>query len=365
MRRFLNKILVVIFFIIIFFQILSYLSIYLSPSKYYLFAFFGLAYPFIFFLGFVFAIYWFIRKRYKLLYVWLFIFFVGFSFFTDFFQFDNFFKTKSENKKSFKILSYNVKQFGLYDWKNNKKIRNKIFNIIKNENADIICLQEFYYDITKKFKTLDTLIEFQKAKNYYVADANVKRNAFHFGLITLSRFPIINSGKIKYPDSRNFTIFSDLLINNDTVRVFNNHLQSIKFAEDDYKFIDSLNLSINKKEISGAKNIFNRLKIAFKKRALQVDKLSKKIKNSPYKVIVCGDFNDTPISYTYHKIISNNLLDAFCESGVGISNTYSGKFPSFRIDYILYSKQLYSFNYKVIKKEYSDHYPISCKFIIK
>ncbi len=364
MKRFLHKILIIIFFTIILFQVLSYISIYINPTKFYILAFFGLAYPFILIAGTLFAIYWLIRKRYKLLYLWLFVFFIGFSFFTDFLQFDNFLKPTPDNKNSFKLLSYNVKQFDLYNWKNNKKTRNKMFKLIKNEDADIICLQEFYYDITKNFKTLDTLVKFQKAKNYYVADAIVKRKVFHFGLITFSKFPIINSGEIRYKNSRNFTIFTDVLINNDTIRIFNNHLQSIKFGHEDYTFIDSLKLHINKKEFSGARNIFHRLKIAFKKRAYQANKLSKAIKKSPYKVIVCGDFNDTPISYVYHTI-SKNLKDAFCESGAGISSTYIGKFPSFRIDYILHSNNMQSFDYKKINKKYSDHKPISCKFIIK
>jgi len=365
MKRFLHKILVIIFFTIILFQVLSYLSVYVNPSKFYLLAFFGLAYPFILTTGIVFAIYWLIRKRYKLLYLWLFIFLIGFSFFTDFIQFDNFLKSSPDNKNSFKLLSYNVKQFDLYNWKNNKKTRNKMFKLIENEDADIICLQEFYYDITQNFRTLDTIVKFQKAKNYYVSDAVVKRNAFHFGLITFSKYPIIKSGEIKYKNTHNFTIFTDIVINNDTIRIFNNHLQSIKFGHQDYTFIDSLNLSINKNEISGAKNIFRLLKTAFQKRAHQANKLSKKIKKSPYKTIVCGDFNDTPVSYTYHKIMSCGLIDAFCESGFGISSTYVGKFPSFRIDYILHSKDIQSFDYKKINKKYSDHNPISCKFIIK
>lgn len=364
MKRLIHKILVILFVIIILSQLLSYLSVYINPSKYYLFAFFGLAFPFILLAGTIFSIYWLIRKKYKLFYLWAFILILGISHISDFVQIINFSPSISKTDSSFKLLSYNVKQFDLYNWTNNKKTRNKIFDLIKSEDADVICMQEFYYDVNKNFKTLDTLVKFQKAKNYYVADAVVKRNIFHFGLVTFSRFPIINSGEIRYNNTRNFTIFTDLLINNDTIRVFNNHLQSIRFGQQDYTFIDSLKFLINKSEISGAKNVFNRLKIAFKKRASQVDVLTKKIKESPYKVIVCGDFNDTPVSYTYNKVKSDELVDAFCESGFGIDGTYVGKFPSFRIDYIFHSKTLKATEFKTINKKLSDHYPISCKFIL-
>ena len=94
---------------------------------------------------------------------------------------------------------------------------------------------------------------------------------------------------------------------------------------------------------------------------MQVDDVSQHINNSPYPVIVCGDFNDTPVSYTYHQL-SKNLNDAFVESGKGINYTYSGILPVFRIDYILYDDFFKSHDYNVNKIKISDHYPVSCNF---
>ena len=89
--------------------------------------------------------------------------------------------------------------------------------------------------------------------------------------------------------------------------------------------------------------------------------MAEHIKKSKYPVIVCGDFNDTPSSYTYHQIMSRNMLkDAFTESGKGLAQTYNGVFPSFKIDYILYSKQFKSYNFKISKNNLSDHLPVSC-----
>ena len=109
------------------------------------------------------------------------------------------------------------------------------------------------------------------------------------------------------------------------------------------------------------KDISHRLKYAFRKRAHQADVLSDHIHTSPYPVIVCGDFNDTPVSYTYHKI-RGDLVDAFIESGRGIGNTYSGMFPSYRIDYILHSRNLRSGGFETVRVDYSDHFPVSCLF---
>jgi endonuclease/exonuclease/phosphatase family metal-dependent hydrolase len=84
------------------------------------------------------------------------------------------------------------------------------------------------------------------------------------------------------------------------------------------------------------------------------------ILKSPYPVIVCGDFNDSPVSYTYQKI-SANLKDAFLESGTGLGSTYSGRFPSYRIDYILHNPQLSCYQYANPKMGLSDHQPVICK----
>jgi endonuclease/exonuclease/phosphatase family metal-dependent hydrolase len=107
-----------------------------------------------------------------------------------------------------------------------------------------------------------------------------------------------------------------------------------------------------------------KFRIAAQRRARQAEALKKEIEDSPYKVIVCGDFNDTPTSYTY-RTVSSGLKDAFISGGVGMSGTYAGKLPSFRIDYILYDKKFSSANYEVVKEELSDHYPVECFIRLK
>ena len=96
---------------------------------------------------------------------------------------------------------------------------------------------------------------------------------------------------------------------------------------------------------------------AYKLRAIQADTLSSRIKKSPYKVIVCGDFNDTPVSYTYNTV-KGDLIDSFEESGSGIGQSYNGAFPSFRIDYVLHSKDIKSISYSCPKIPLSDHFPV-------
>ena len=86
------------------------------------------------------------------------------------------------------------------------------------------------------------------------------------------------------------------------------------------------------------------------------------MQSSPYPIILCGDFNDTPLSYAYNTI-SANLKDTFKESGKGIGQTFV-KIPALRIDYILHEKKIRSLNYKQHKKKLSDHYAVSCELVI-
>jgi endonuclease/exonuclease/phosphatase family metal-dependent hydrolase len=137
------------------------------------------------------------------------------------------------------------------------------------------------------------------------------------------------------------------------------HLQSIRFQKADYKFIEQVSndTTDTKDEMEKSKTILRRLKRAFVKRAVQADAIAAHIKNCKYKVIVCGDFNDTPASYVYNTV-RGDLKDAFIESGAGFEQTYAGKFPRFRIDYILHSKEFNSKEYHHVSESNTDHYPI-------
>ena len=106
-------------------------------------------------------------------------------------------------------------------------------------------------------------------------------------------------------------------------------------------------------------NMAIRLKSAFLLRSNQAKVISAHLSKSPYPVIVCGDFNDTPISYAY-RTISKGLTDAFVNSGKGFGNTLVGPIPYFRIDFVLHDKKLKSGHFRTIKTNpLSDHHPLT------
>jgi endonuclease/exonuclease/phosphatase family metal-dependent hydrolase len=225
----------------------------------------------------------------------------------------------------------------------------QIADFINSENPDIICLQEFYTNDKVTEKLFASLLGEYK---YHTVFYSVQRKNSSYGVATFSRYPIKITLEIPFENTANAAMYTDIDVNGKIVRVYNVHLQSIKLN------INRL-LSGKNKGIDEIEEASSRLRTAFVKRAGQVDIMAKHIDVSPYPVIICGDFNDTPVSYTYNQI-RGNRLDSFCEAGKGMPSTYRlSVVPFFRIDYILHDRIMESLTYSVHKIDYSDHYPIS------
>ncbi len=343
--------------------ILSYTARYINPNAFWPLAFFGLGYPILFILNVFFIIYWFAQMR--VIGLWsVLALSIGWNSFFSYFQFN--LSSTAPTNKDVKVMSYNCMLFDLYNWSHNKKSRELIFDMLQEESPDILCLQEFFTSEAKNhFNNTDTLTEFLSAKNIHTEYAITLRGTDHWGVATLSKYPVVKKGKILFnTNSNNICIYTDVIINRDTVRIYNVHLASIHFGKKEYKFIDDIIHDKSTEEIEGSKNILRHLKLAFVKRSEQVAIVSEHIAACKYKKIVCGDFNDTPSSFAYRKI-KGDMQDAFMESGSGIGRTYAGKLPALRIDYILYSENFESYNYKHFPETYTDHYPISCYLKVK
>lgn len=341
------------------FLLLSLLAAFISPKTFWPMAFFGISFPVLFVLNLAFVIYWGMQFRWwALLSAGMLL--ASVNNFLGNVQFR--FGETIPGKQDIKVMNYNCMLFDLYNWSHNKESRKIIFNVLQEETPDILCLQEFYTSEEKgDYNNADTLQKFLRAKNMHAEYTVTLRGFDHWGVATFTRFPIVRKGKIDFnTSSNNICIYTDVLIDLDTVRIYNLHLASISFGKKEYKFIDDLSKQeISDPELKESKNILRRLKKGFLERAGQTELVSAHMATCPYKIILCGDFNDTPSSFAYHTL-AKELKDAFRESGSGIGKTYHGSLPFLRIDYILHDKGFSSFNYARYPETMTDHYPISC-----
>jgi endonuclease/exonuclease/phosphatase family metal-dependent hydrolase len=367
LRRFLNSILFYLNILAAFLLLLSYLSTHISPAKIWILAFFGLAYPYILLLNLIFIGYYIVRWKRKFL-LSLIVILLGINHLNNFIpirlgkKYDK--GQERQGSNEIKILSFNVRAFNIYDWDSNPETTKGILNFIQSENPDVICLQEYYTSSKKDYKQENIIKLFKETPYNYIQFYLPNGSNLGFGIATFSRFPIIKKGVINFKMSSNEVIYTDLSVRGDTIRIYNNHLQSINFQKRNYDFIDTLKLTYDEENFREFKDISIKLKTAFVKRSIQVDSISYHISQCPYPVIVCGDFNDTPVSYTYRKM-RKGLKDAFLISGKGIGSTYFGIFPSFRIDYIFHSKEFESLIFEKVEAKLSDHYPIICILDLK
>ena len=352
--------------------LLSYMSVYVNPYIFWPAAFFGLIFPFLLLVNVLFMILWLVRLRKEFL-ISLIIILLGWGYIKRVVSFHGKILEKEttetitdakgsdiDNNTSIDLLSYNVRLFNIFNQSKDERAGEKILELISERKPDLCCMQELYIDNKNgiSLKELKNNLSLTPYSNIAWVNKIGKRE--YYGIATFSKFPIVNKGVIKYPDSKNISIFSDIVIDEDTLRIYNNHLQSVRFVKRNIDFLENLDLQSEEETIFEIRDISLRLKNAYIKRAKQADILSEHIQNSPYRVIVCGDFNDTPVSYTYRKI-KGDLNDAFTVSGRGLGNTYSGTFPKVRIDYIFYSDDFSVSNFRITKEEYSDHYPVSCE----
>ncbi len=362
-----NKIILVLNYLAAFALLLSILAQFINPAAFWFLSFFGLAFPILAIINGIFVCYWIIIPRWHIL-ISIVILILAVPTIRKFWVFNKSVKVEAANGKAMKIMSYNVQIFDLYNWTKNKETRNTIFDLLLKQSADILCLQEYYTSESKNgFNNTDTLLDFLPSKHEHAEFTTTLRGEDHWGIATFSKYPIVRKGKIIFnTKSNNICIYTDVLVGMDTIRVYNLHFQSVLFGKKEYKFLDDL---IQKKldtenKLEKSSGLLMRLKTAFEKRALQAEMVLKHIATCRYPIILCGDFNDTPASYVYHKI-NGRLLDSFVESGNGIGKTFNGNLPALKIDYIFHDSTFTSQNSKIVYKKLSDHNPITTELILR
>lgn len=268
--------------------------------------------------------------------------------------------------QTLKVVSYNAQLFGLYQDESSVEIVNteympamdSFLQVMKAQNADVVCLQEVY----AKAGGLKSLARFLKSEcNFEYSQTYTLSERRPYGMIVLSKHKIKRWQPISFgPNTGNMAMWVDIEIADDAavrkksrIRIYNLHLQSFRFAKKDYAVMQK-QTEQQAIDIEGSKGIITRLRLGYQHRAEQVDLVKESMIACDFPKIVCGDFNDIPVSYTYRQLCAG-MKDAFGEAGRGIETTYKGSMPSFRIDYILFDNPMRAISYNSISEVPSDH----------
>ena len=265
-----------------------------------------------------------------------------------------------------KVMSYNAKAFNIYR-DDQMSLNRQFIHFLQNEKPDILCIQEYSYDNTGKsgFNSTQAIINALNVKDnektHKIMLPYRNKLGYQFGMAVFSKYRIVDGGFVETSDSSsNKSMYVDIRFNGDTLRIYNIHLASMHLDSADYAtgkalWAGSYDSSFNDK----AQTLSNKISAAYVARQYQAKAIRAHIDECPYPVIICGDFNDSPASFSYNKIM-HGLRDSFRSSGKGTGTTYiGGNFPAYRIDYIAHDKQYNDFQYTVCKDlAVSDHYPI-------
>lgn len=346
----------------------SYLSVFVHPETIRLLPLFGLAYLIIISIHIILIAFWIFIKPRRWLWIMLGVLLLGGK--LHFRSISIGWDDENEKKTTeLKILSYNVRLFDVYNPAPNLALENKkaIFEYLKEQNADIYCFQEFYHqDGSAEYATKKILPEVLNTPYHHERLSVKNYDKQSFGVAIFSKYEIVSQGEVSFDEVErtfNYCVYVDLVVKKDTLRVYNVHLQSIHFQKDDYALFNEKNPQ-SSDENSQAFKLLSKVLGAYPVRAQQAKQLTAHMKESPYPIIVCGDFNDAPMSYTYNQF-HRFLTDAFLNTSFGIGRTYAGKVPAGRIDYIFHDQSMGSRNFVIQKEVLSDHYAISCTLFKK
>ncbi|WP_188620619.1 endonuclease/exonuclease/phosphatase family protein [Flavobacterium suaedae] len=327
---FFNMVLTILTFI-------AYILPFLAPKLFPILSVFTLGLPLLLVFNFLFFTYWLLQFKRQMLLSGI-VLLLGITFINKFYKFSE--TVLPQDKEDFTLMSYNVRLFNLYRWLPGDALENiKLF--VKDNEPDIICFQEY--------KTSDEA-HFNEYKYSFL-----KENEYKMAQAIYSKYPIINTGDLKFPNSNNNAIYADIRKGNDTIRVYSIHMQSIRISPDINETIDE----------EKSKVIFNRLSKAFAKQQLQAEMIEKHRSACSYPVIICGDLNNSAFSYVY-RVIRGDMNDAFEEVGGGFGKSYNYKYYPARIDYVFADEQFTVKEFTTFNSFVnSDHFPVITRLSIE
>ena len=320
----------------------AYVLPFLTPKLFPLLSVLTLILP-LFLLGnALFFVYWLLQLKRQIFLSGL-VLLLGITFINKFYKFSA--NEVPNEEKDFTVMSYNVRLFNLFEWIKDENVGDSILSFINEQNPDVLCIQEYSENAKVDFRVY-------KYKAVFMEGEKIKT-----GQAIFSKYPIFDQGNLHLIQNGNNVTYADIRKGNDTIRVYNMHLQSIKITPDVNEISEHVD-AINKQK---SQQLFIRIRDAFKKQQFQAEILVNHKKACHYPIIICGDMNNSAFSYVYRSI-KGSLNDCFEEAGTGFGQTYKFKYYPARIDYIFADKKMQVKSFQSFSNfENSDHFPIMAR----
>ncbi|WP_040251116.1 endonuclease/exonuclease/phosphatase family protein [Psychroserpens mesophilus] len=328
-----DKLIFVVNSLMAFALLLSYVLPFMAPKQFAFLSVLSLAVPALIIINILFGVYWLLNVKRQLL-LSLFVLAIGYTHVFSLYKFSS--SKNVDDSQNISVMNYNVRLFNVFDWIKDQNVKQDISNFIAEKQPDILCIQEYRPDAEVK---LEGYFKYEELSGKQVKN----------GQAIFTKFPIVNSGSIEFPNTSNNAIFADVVKGADTIRIYNVHLQSL-----------GIDPTVEKLKNENSENLLKRVSSTFKMQQFQTELFLKHKKDCPYKMIICGDFNNTPYSYVY-KEIKGDLKDAFKQAGNGFGRTFDFKFFPVRIDFVLVDEGFKVNSFKTFDIKLSDHYPVMAK----
>ena len=271
------------------------------------------------------------------------------------------FSHKEEN--ALRIMTWNIRRWDEFITKKTGASGHRLptLELVAKQQADLLCFQEFYEPEDSAQSNIRYIRDKLHFPYYFFSrDYRNKVNKYETGVIIFSKYPILRSSKQSFnsenPGNTESLIEADIIVNGQRIRVCTAHLQSVLFKPKDFRDVEIIR-NAQDSILQASRSLAKKLKYAFSLRGYQADTVRRHLDASPYPVIICGDFNDVPNSYTYFHI-KGNRQDAFIARSFGIGRTYIHISPTLRIDYILTAKAFKVLQSAKMASPYSDHHPV-------
>lgn len=266
-----------------------------------------------------------------------------------------------ERERSFTLLTYNVMSFFDYNGPFETGVPNRTMQYILDKNPDVVCLQE-----TLRAAYVNTLNISRGQRNLRDLRYPYQLHWHDGGIALYSKYPLreVNIGdhpSMPWPHYKAARVY----LKDDSVTIINCHLQSIGLDHEDknvYHEITDGDLSINRLDSAGS-HIMGKLTEAFMVRAVQAEWIRSVLDSISGNVIVCGDFNDVPLSYAVRTVKGDDMKDAYERNALGPNITFHDNRFYFRIDHVLYRGNIEAYKIRRDKNHSSDHYPLLVNFM--